>query len=589
MLELYANKKRLQLPEDISVDMTWENPFLLQDRIPAPYSMSFTLPGTKENYAAFGNPQRLNSTGIKKEIASNALFNSVTFLMGKLNFQEVEKKLKLNFQGDQLPGAVRKKLSDITMDHFNFGDGSRFFPDFNSGWAKLYKETIFNNAITNDKFACCPIRIEDEEWPYDDPGAFGNYAATKLYFNFFNVVDGDYLMKGGATNIHTAIFPQPYVHHLLDIIFGDSLAANPFKTDSELKTLVMATTFHKLFTDSLMSSYKGILLDNTYQTSPNHFYLNSFLNSFAFNDFLKDLLKIFCFSLMPRSDGKWDIIHNKEILESTEVEDWSDKLVGTPTISYEAGQTYTYGYSDHGETNEEEGSGVELDHINALLAANAGTYRIKSTGEVYEKKLKSKENEEDPDEFEYKLKKSGLGGSTEGDDTYSMVSSVAPMPMGIAEYWTENSYNGGIPKSPWYVPFFTNDRNENNFAPFIGFNRGWIKTADGKLDNTGTYSNHYPFLSPFDKDLSGAQNSNYSLAWEGPNGLIEKFHKEFKTYIEKDKMVLKGNFRLSELDLKNMKYQRKKYIRGKKFFLRKVEGTLQKRRIGLVKCELIEA
>ena len=96
MLELYANKKRLQLPEDISVDMTWENPFLLQDRIPAPYSMSFTLPGTKENYAAFGNPQRLNSTGIKKEIASNALFNSVTFLKGKLNFQEVEKKLKLN-------------------------------------------------------------------------------------------------------------------------------------------------------------------------------------------------------------------------------------------------------------------------------------------------------------------------------------------------------------------------------------------------------------------------------------------------------------------------------------------------------------
>jgi len=223
------------------------------------------------------------------------------------------------------------------------------------------------------------------------------------------------------------------------------------------------------------------------------------------------------------------------------------------------------------------------------LSANSGTYRIKSTGEVYEKKLKRKEKEDDPDEFSYKQKKSGLEGNSEGDDTYDMTTSIAPLTMGVAEYWSENACNGGIPKKTWYVPFFTKDRYENNLAPLIGFNRGWINTSNGNLDDSGNYTNHYPFLTPFNKDLSTREIGNYSLAWEGKNGLIEKFHKEFKAYVEKDKMVLKGKFRLTELDLKNMKYQKKKYIRGRKFFLRKIEGSLTKRRIGLLECELIEA
>lgn len=590
MFELFANNKKLQLPEDVSVNMTWENPLLLQDRIPAPYSMSFTLPGTKENYAAFGNPQRLNAKGNWSDVPSRGYFNGVGFLNGKLILQETQKKLKVNFQGDQLPVDIRKNLSEIQLDHYNFGEGSRFFPDFASGWAKTYKDTILNNAKSADKFVCCPVRVKDEEWPFDDRDAFGNAAATRLYFNFFNVADGDYLMKDGTTDIHTAIFPQPLVHYLVSTAFGNQLVENPFYSNTELRSLAMITSYHKLYVENLMSSYKGIIVDNTYNESPNEMSLNSFFNAYPFNDFLKDLLKIFCHSLMPRPDGKWDIVHNKTILENTESEDWSSKLVGVPKNKNQPAQDYVYGFSGESGANENE-SGVELANINDLRnpATGAGIYRIASTGEVYEKKLRSKDNDTDPDEFEFKRKKSGLAGNTDGDDTYSMSTNVATLPMTVDEYWDQNVEVGGIPKSLWYVPEFPDDRNENNGSPFISFFRGWINANTGAKENNGTYSNHYPLLSPFNKDLSGAQCGNYSLQWDSVNGLIETWHKEFKAYIEKDRKILEGYFRLNELDLKNLDWKKKIYIRGKKFFLTKIEVTIKKRKISLAKCALIEA
>lgn len=595
MFEIYVNNEKIDLPIDIEVNLTWENPFLLQDRIPLTYSLSFDLPPTKRNLGIFKNPTRLNSVGEWNKLDAYLKFNEVIFSVGKIVLEEVEKKLTTSFVGSFIPDTVKNKLNDLgsILDfYYYFGTGSRFSPDFSSGWAETYKYVVFNNMQDiGSKFAACPVRVKDEEWGYD-MGSYGNYNACKLYLNMWNVQDGDYLFKTGAYNVHGVIFPQPYIHHLFDSVFEGTLKNNFFRSDAELRTLTMITSFHKLYSDSIMSTYHGILLDNNSVSQENSFNLSSFFNKYAFNDFLKDILRIFCCSLLPRPDGKLDIVHNQAVLESDQIVDWTGKLVGIPKKSRQKAQVYSYGYSSESLGNEEERYST-VANIDALMDASRGegTYQVLTTNEVYEKKLKDKEEETDPDEWEYERKETGLGGNTlekdEDTESFSISSAVKPAPMRIDEYWWLNS---GVVRHPWYVSEFGEDRTKNDFAPTIGFVRGFYDVSlKQTFTQTADFAGRYPVLSPYVYDPAGNKTGNYSLAWEGTDGLINRFHKDYKAYIERNRLKLKGKFRLTELDLKNINYMQKVYVSGTLFHIRKIEGTLKKNSISLCEVEMIEA
>ena len=590
MFEIYVEKQKIDLPVDIEVNLTWENPFLLQDRIPLTYSMSFDLPPTKRNLAIFKNPNRIAAVGQWNKLDAYLRFRGVIFAVGSVTLNEVETKLSVSFTGSFIPELVKNKLNDLSSvgDFFySFGAGSRFTPDFNSGWALAYKNTIISYMISlGNKFAACPVRVKDEEWAYD-PTAYGNYNADKLYFNMFNVPDGDYIFKDGASHIHGAVFPQPYVHYLINMVFQGKLVNNFLSSDTELRKLAMVTSFHKLYSDSLMSTYRGVLVDNTYYTDDvdNYMYLNSFFNKYAFNEFLKDILRIFCCSLLPRPDGKMDIVHNKAVLESEQVVDWSDKLVGKPLLRRQKAQTYSYGYSSESLGNDEERYST-VNNIDTLMNSSTGegVYQIVNTGEVYEKKLVN-------EVYEYERKETALGGNVaekdEDSESYSITSAVRPAPMRIDRYWWKNSE---IEFHPWYVPEFTEDRTKNDYAPFISFVRGFYSiSAKETLSGPASLAGTYPLMCPYNYDQSGNKIGNYSLAWEGADGLIQKFHSEFKSYVERSRQILKAKFRLTELDLKNIDYMKKIHVRGGLFHLRKIEGTFKTDSISLCDVELIEA
>ena len=591
MLEFYSDNERLDLPDDIEVDLTFENPFLSQDRIPLTHSMPFNLPATVTNMRKFKHPRRLTSIGSWEAISGFFRFNGITFSQGSLMLTEVKKYLSTSFVGILVNNLMKKKLSELisVADFFySFGIGSRFTPNFTSGWGLLYKNTIFNNLIDiGNKFAACPVRVKDEEWGYDLTG-YGNYNADKLYLNMWNVNSGNFLFTGGATAIHGVIYPQPYIHYLFSQVFGSALNNNFFSTDAELKTLAMVTSYHKLYSYNIMSTYRGVLLDNTYfYTDDNYMYLTSFMNKFAFNEFLKDILKIFCCSLLPRPDGKIDIVHNQAIIDSTDVVDWTDKLVGTPNISIEKGKVYAYGYQSESLGDEEEHYQV-LNNIDVLLQGTTGegTYQIANTGEIFEKVLVT-----EPDEYSYERKATNLGGnaanSDEDTESFNISATVRPIPMRVDEYWWAND---PVTRYPWYVPEFPDDRKKNDYAPYIGFMRGFYDVINKVTEaEPVSYANRYPFLTPYNRDMAGNNIGNYSLAWEGPDGLIAKFHSGFKAYVEKDKHILKNEFRLTELDLKNINYERKYHVAGMNFHIKKVECTLRKKSISLCKVELKEA
>lgn len=581
MLEIIAKGERLQLPNDISIDMTWENPFLLQDRVPATYSMSFSLPPTPQLLRIFGYPNRVASTGDWEDVESRIIFNALTVAVGRLVLEEFEGDLKVSFVGSEIPPIVKEKMNLLELDFTAFGNGSRFNPNFNSGWAQTYKNHIFNNmADIGEKFAACPVRVTSEEWKYDE-NHYGNYNLSRLYLNMFNVAGGNYIFTGGAADVHATIFPQPYLHYLFDTIFGESLVANPFRSDSELKTLAMVTNFHPMFSTGIMSLYRGVIVDNSYFDQDNYFYLSTFFNKYPFNELLKNVLKMFCCSLMPRPDGRWDIVHNKAVLESEQSVDWNGKLVGDPVISKQRGKKYGYGYSGESPADE-PGSIATVASFEALLAGGEGTYMIAATGEVWEKR------EVEEGVFEYDRKKSGLGGYDNGEEddgeTYSINSDVVPVRMRQDVYWSENSE---VVRHPWFVPEFSGDRRKRDFAPMIGFVRGWYNVSTKQLG--AGYAGHYPLMTPYAFDQNGNRVGDYSLAWEGEDGLIEQFHSEFKAYIERPKKALTGYFNLSAIDLRNLDYKKKVHIRGRNFYLQKIEAAIAKHRVSLCRCELIEA
>jgi len=603
MLEIFVDNKKIDLPSDIEINVTWENPFIEQDRIPLPYSMSFELPLTPKNLATYKNPDRQNSVGCWKEQTAQIRFNTISIGIGKMGLTEVDENLNTDFVGSFIPEIAKYKMNKLSTAKdfkFSFGAGrSRFFPDFTNGWAKLYKETIFNNSITpGSDFAACPVRVSEEEWEYDTD-SYGIYNAGQLYLNFWNMANGNYLLNVGTIQYHSVIFPQPYIYSLFEKIFGSSLGNNFFKEKEELKTLCMVTSFHAMFNNSIMSTYKGILLDNSYYNDDidNYFYLSSFMPKYKFSEFLKEILKMFCCSLIPKPNGKLDIVHNKDIVESTLVTNWTEKLTGTPTKSKQDAQIYSYGYSSESASDDEYYKSIDSIEDLLLDTTTAGTYQIKNTGEVIEKTLEDKVDEDDETEedvFSYERQKTGLGGNTTEDDDkdedtdeYDVSSAAKPIPMCIADYWTTNTE---LIRNKWNVPEFPDDRTKNTAVPYIGFVRGFYDvTTKTTTIAPATHIGAYPLLTPYAYDPAGNKVGEYSLAWEGNDGLINKFHTGFKTWVEKDKQILKGTFRLTAIDLKNIDPMTKITCNGKMFYYKKVEVTITKNKISLADVTLIEA
>src|SRR5690606_27976554 len=103
MLQIISNGTALDLPTDIAINMTMENPFMLEDRVPTPYSLTFELPPTPQNLQIFGYPDRIgsytSSNNYNRSIEVVIRFNGLLIATGALILTEYDRTLKVNFSG----------------------------------------------------------------------------------------------------------------------------------------------------------------------------------------------------------------------------------------------------------------------------------------------------------------------------------------------------------------------------------------------------------------------------------------------------------------------------------------------------------
>src|SRR5690606_14797175 len=127
------------------------------------------------------------------------------------------------------------------------------------------------------------------------------------------------------------------------------------------------------------------------------------------------------------------------------------------------------------------------------------------------------------------------------------------------------------------VPAVSVDRKKRQETIPLVFHKGWRA-----VPHEGTKS--YPYASSYADSVN-----DLTLAWEGTNGLIEKYHKDYMAWVERDKIRLKGTFLLNAIDLHKLDLGDKIHVRGRNFFVDKLQITLRTNTIDPAVIELVEA
>src|SRR5690606_35110344 len=251
MLEILHNGKALNLPPDIQISLTIENPLLKQDRIPTPYSLSFELPPTRHNLEQFDWPDRIGSykqTRYARTIPVEIRFHSITIGQGHLKLTSYLDSLKVTFSGIDYIDGIKSKLYEIDFGREVF-DGRYTGPiDFTDtshfAWSyRLWAQSAIDNS-RND-FVLAPIAILDHAMPFsrfeaasyqwaDTSSEFSRFRSVyrhqdSAFFNLYNPSNLSYIITREYSNnykvglSHANIFPLFRVGHILRTVFGSVL------------------------------------------------------------------------------------------------------------------------------------------------------------------------------------------------------------------------------------------------------------------------------------------------------------------------------------------------------------------------------
>lgn len=601
MIELIVeNRACLDLPDNIEISIVDENPMFMEDRIPAPYSLDFEVPATMRNLELFGFPTRLASVNLKRKLSAELRFYSMVIGRGEVLLLENEKTLKLQFKGSLEHENINKDLNQLDLGEKDYGTCQSFrihpYINYYSQDFFNYRNDIENQGLNPTDFVMAPVKIKDEneyksqgystlyKIPYNQ---YINYWETTYYGtpNFYPEYNG---------KIMPIMMPFPFLWKVIEQGFGGQLLNNPFAT-GDLKKLVLISQTHKHFFKDLLFkslfesfSYSLPLIDQ-YASSGNEqlkFAVKSFQQAYAFKSFLKNILKIFSMTAFP--GNKYSLEFNNDIFDRNIITKLDDKLTGDLQVYYEDGKDYKFTYSDYGESEVEEISIGIMSQMFGLyknLNQNFSTvFRDTAAGGIYELKGQFT-GLYNFLEFTADIKKSPLAikKTSSSKSVYEITSEVSPLDMNI--HLTGNKFNNpndfntlGFEQRHVFVPEI--ELKEKEAPPRIMFYGGMARN----FENNG----QYPYLMAHHTDHFGVQRLNTSLHPEGNGGLIQKFHGKYKQWVEKDKKKVRGLFKLTPLEIKNLNIRDKIHLKGRLFYILKKEYSIKHKGVSLVDMELVE-
>ena len=614
MLEIKVNKINIDLPEDISVAITIENPMFTTDKLPLPFSLSFDLPPTPKNLKVFKHINRLGAhkgDSLFQPYSCQIYFQSILIQDGVMNATNSEKSIKVQFTGVDFNENLKKALFVKELGTVNFaGDSTAGYNNSSSYYYSYRQWAIAHsyNSANDYMFAPIAVKTNEDEFGYYSEKVRG-YADPRdgvmyysnvinqpywmirdIYLNCFNATNQSFYHPGGLVGYHSLMYPQFRIGYIINQLIGSALISSPF--DSGILRDVLLPTFY-LPNVGNWSMY-GPWISSDYGEVPAYLKLQDVMPDIDANKFLQMILNVFCMTLLAEK-GKFQIVYNKDILTRAVKHNWSNKLMYQVDISSDSGKYYDYGFNDRKYFTDNASyktvatlEAMHDDHFELITHEDVyeQLFYITSTEQYIMKKgfwrkvlTNNVESWELIAAYEFKgfepIKKPDIGDR----DKYNARTDINQLYLIPAIYFPDMDLHPDD-KKYWFVPKWDPDQGDGNTI----LSRNVRSSALSLLLYAGTKQvdgKNYPFLSPY-------ENANLSLNWEGTKGLLNQFHKEFKDWNEKSKVRLNGTFLLSALELNRLSIIDKVHLQGRHFYIEKLQYTIRRDRIDPVVADLIE-
>lgn len=608
MLQIYTDGQLTDLSDDISIDLTFENPLFSTDRIPAAYSLSYDLPLTPRNKTIFGNPDRVTAAGDRfRDHPTRILFDGIEIASGIQTIEEVGEAITVNFSGSILPPAINRHLQNVEMDTFDLAgyNSNHYTAEI------VWDGTLRRNMKDPDAaFFAPPIAIKDVEQLERDPDNPQDLLLNtrSRWLNPMHMQAQSYLhfLKTGNWQYMLKVIPAVRVWYIFDKIFGGKLEHNIFK-DGEWKKLSLQCLWHPNYnlTDNWPCWNAVSPSANPNNPGPDiTVRLQDFMPDVSAADFVVEMLKLPCASMYIKGDT-FSIESNADILNRKIVRDIRpDQLIGTPTITKEAGQEYAVGYASGDEGEQPEGEIKDVDTILDGLHYMAGRGNLTDgTGVVTSVKVKNPPQvltailNDTGGRTPYALKQEDMPATETSDDTteeddsgsYDMTVNAKVVRCVANRYWLNdddmNHYGNWGDKI--LCPEIEALGTKRGDEMLIGLWQG-MQSEIRQWYSQGQSYNSYPYLSATNYGANGERLGDLSLYWNGEDGLAKR-HKKFCDWISKDKVVLTVLILLSALELHNLDLRDKFAVLGRHFFMRSLRVSLKKLRIEPAEADLVES
>lgn len=583
-LTIKANGELLRLPPGASIRLVLQSPVFGEDAIPGDYSFPFTLPFSPKNRQIMLFPEVPENTNAPLSVDADLFYDGILITSGKLNrlkSSENQYQVSLSAKASEFGSLIfKKKLAELPLggvrtvstlditeavpntivDHMKAAAQGNiatydytFFPVLNEDFYKDLSQTYFKKYIN---------------WYTQNPESLSD----RVFF-----VDTQQLptLQPPPPSENT-IVPFPYVVYLLKQIFTEHgyRGKGSFLDDDEIKTLVQYNTF--ALDDALFSTG----FHNYYKREIN---LQNHVPDVLITDWLVGLKNIFCLGFFFNNQEKTcEIIPLKEVINSTDYIDWSDKAVRV------------YNYEDV------SAEGVQLKHEHDSADDLTDTRinpieknTVKTAVDTFADLPSSGNSSNDirlvKSLNQYYIWNAGLAAwkyFSENFFNYKIgegkkeISSIFS-PAGFI-YKGEDTYatyfNGLYPSDPlfplrdWMVPQAKQKGNSpmfdlyvnNPYTPRLLFYRGFRNDGNGEPYPLGSYHNY-----DYDENRIG----NYSLSWDGDDGLYNVWWKDYLNVISGSRTITIP-VRLNLNDLLNLDFKKKIRIRDVNYLIKSIDIKL---------------
>lgn len=584
-LQIKINGEFVDLFPDTKIKYIFNSPAFNETLIMGDISQIVNLPCTGKNKRIFSFLNAPESYSSVDQIYECYVYsNGVKVIDGRFKLKKAGPD---GFRGNIVGGASELKamVSESKIKDIDFG-GDITLGATDSA-ARNYLKSAAKSSYPTYPMVSFPVKNNEFMGDSGEVTNFQNTAVSSYAWGFVNNFLSDKFadLSGnvavfGQQNDLVYFCPYLYIKFIIDKLFDeyDFTLAGDWYEDSEISTLVM----HHLYcaNDSFFPYTAPLSIDPT-----------KLLPDMSVQSFLNGLKKMFNLGYFYNYSQRVFYIEPLKKLLSNTVVDWTEKA--EPVIEVLASERksgYKMDYTWDSEDDIPENYIKSTDGYRILTAVNS-TAHLPSSGNsdgdvryvryecAYYIWAKNDLGVEEWIQFSYPYQ-----AYTEGAGENEIKTETSTIPSAVVDYtgWDQDTedyvgveYKVPILSQPGNTPL-ANNLMDNGFSARILFYRG-IKT-----DSRGYY---YPLGQADNVDLHGDSSGDYSLKWDGNEGLYNTWWDAWNRFLDNAKET-KWKLHLSLADILNIDMRKRIRIASSVYLIKKI--TIQFPFNGEADAELVK-